>query len=739
MKFRLLGGLEAESGGRPVGLGGPLRRLLVAELLLAAGRPVPKERLIRTLWEDEADALGAEALVPKLHSQLRHLKDDLRKAEAGAADLIAGHRDGYRLLVARDDVDLHRFRDLAGRVRELAARKDPGDDAEIAELGRRALLEWGQGQAGLLGCEPLAGLPGAQMETHRRELRKEHHRVLVACLAAELRLGRGARILPELERLHRAHPSDEPLLRHLMWAYMQAGARLQAIEAYERFRRSADDRFAADVSRETKQFYQRVLDDDPALGPRPDRPTEGAAMPPPANTALARRMADVLVPALPFLRSDSGWPQIPDQIPGDSWVQAKGLWDVLLRRNAVARLSEALRDVPDPGELSAQLAAVLAADGALAGEAAAILDGKGPHNAAGQFTIAGSYYHHGHNISGVNGTVVLGDQITHHHDDAGVRPIVPVRTPEDEPRGWRGGADVTVGADIYLLDERHLAERHSPDHCVVLREARALRRRQPRSQYVWLRQVEVREPTETARRALDALRRERELLDGLGRVRGLPRVHDYDGDGRIATLILAWPSSRAEPGRTLDAAFDVDGAADTAPPSAYQMFLLFGGLADLCRTLAVLHDRGLSHRALSPAGVIRLDGNGMALRDLGLAARPPAPREGPVEYPAPEQRSRLADSPGPHTDTYQLAALAHHLLTGRPPALRAPLPVGRQVPGLPAPLARALDAALDDEPSARPDIRSLGAAFDNARDDLSRGSDDLSPCAPPGPDHPGPR
>jgi hypothetical protein len=107
------------------------------------------------------------------------------------------------------------------------------------------------------------------------------------------------------------------------------------------------------------------------------------------------------------------------------------------------------------------------------------------------------------------------------------------------------------------------------------------------------------------------------------------------------------------------------------------------------------------------------------LRDLGLATQYPEPGEGPAAYQASEQRRRSYRRPGPSTDVYQLAAVAYHLLVGRPPDARLPLPVRGQVPQVPERIGSAVDAALAQAPNGRPHIRSLGATLRAARDDLS--------------------
>ncbi|MGH3241034.1 MAG: protein kinase domain-containing protein, partial [Spirillospora sp.] len=241
-------------------------------------------------------------------------------------------------------------------------------------------------------------------------------------------------------------------------------------------------------------------------------------------------------------------------------------------------------------------------------------------------------------------------------------------------------------------------------------------------EYVWLRQIGLREDTPEGEEALKALSAEHDLLAELGGcVPGLPRPRqapEVHPGGRTATLVVTWPSSRSgTPCPALDTMIEPGGG----PMDPFRMFGLLGGLAEVCKTLTGLHGRGIAHRGLTPSGIILLDHGSLALRDLGLAARPCRANEGASDHQAPEQRQRQGRAIGPHTDVYRLAALTYHVLTGGPPHSRAPLPVGGQVPDLPEQLGRTLDTALAADPSERPDARSLEAAFKAARKALLPG------------------
>lgn len=329
------------------------------------------------------------------------------------------------------------------------------------------------------------------------------------------------------------------------------------------------------------------------------------------------------------------------------------------------------------------------------------------------------------------------------------RPLVVPIDPAVVSGEWRGGVEVAVGDRVYLLHDDDLSERPTADRSVLHREARAVRlvpAGRSGGVPVWLRQVEDRRNTPAGRSAVRALAGEHDLLRTLGRTRGLPRIDHFAATGRAATLVLSWPMSRSaeRPCETLDGYLGGGGV----PLDPWRVFRLCTGLAGLCGTLAELHRSGVAHRCLTPAGIIMLDDGRLVLRDLGLAARGHEPGEGPADYQAPEQRRRGAGRPrasmpsagtpgmgtpnagkpgggpgatwtGPWTDVYQVAAVAYHLVTGRPPDARIPLPVHAQAPDVPERVGRALDAALAADPAGRPDVSSLGAALRAIRDTLA--------------------
>ena len=61
-EFRILGPLEVVEDGRPVALGGPRQRAVLAYLLLRAGRPVPTEQIVDELWGQEPPPTAVASL-----------------------------------------------------------------------------------------------------------------------------------------------------------------------------------------------------------------------------------------------------------------------------------------------------------------------------------------------------------------------------------------------------------------------------------------------------------------------------------------------------------------------------------------------------------------------------------------------------------------------------------------------------------------------------------------------------
>ncbi|WP_052230325.1 hypothetical protein [Streptomyces sp. CT34] len=287
-------------------------------------------------------------------------------------------------------------------------------------------------------------------------------------------------------------------------------------------------------------------------------------------------------------------------------------------------------------------------------------------------------------------------------------PVVTVSGPDrlSSPTAWDSRPVVEVEEREYLLYEgpEDLLQ-ESRDGDVVRRQAvaRVVSGQASRGSYVWLRQVECAQPLPgPGFDPLAALEQEAKLCRAF---RG-PDVVQLARHGNTVTLALTWPAD-AKLGRPLPTLHDLL-PEPPAPTDPMRLWTIVTGLAEVAVVLDRLSGEGFSHRALRPTSVV-MNRSHTALRDFGLAAVPPRPGENPGPYQAPEQRYGSGVRPGPATDVYQVGALLYQALAGRPPV--PGLPAYRPSASVPASLGHAVSGALQQDPAARPGVRTLRLAL----------------------------
>ncbi|MGV9911230.1 ATP-binding protein [Streptomyces tendae] len=250
MRFGILGPLDIRTDdGTPVDPGGPRPRALLTLLLLDAGRTVPATRLIDGLYGSEPPAGAANALQSQI-SRLRGRLAPHTAVEAGGA--------GYRLVAPPESVDAHTFERLCGNGRAALAA---GDHARAATALREALALW-RGPA-------LPDLPEVPAEAARlTELRLT---AVQDRIEADLALGGGPELVPELRALLSAHPLSERLYGQLMRALHAAGLPAEALTVYEEARRTLAEQLGADPSPELSALHGELLRGHTAAAPRRPR------------------------------------------------------------------------------------------------------------------------------------------------------------------------------------------------------------------------------------------------------------------------------------------------------------------------------------------------------------------------------------------------------------------------------------------------------------------------------------
>jgi DNA-binding SARP family transcriptional activator len=251
VEFRVLGALEVRANGRPLVLGGPKQRVLLAVLLLHAGHVVPIERLVGVLW----DAEPPRSAEPNVRTYICELRRLLNAEQPGRSSRIARLPDGYRLHVDPGELDVGAFEALAGEGRAALAA---GDAAAAATLLGEALHLWRGRPAEDV---PLgAGLKGAvaQLEEQRLVVLEDH-------VEARLRLGDGAGLVAELQTLVGAHPLRERLWGQLMCSLYRAGRQAEALRAYTDARAKLVEQFGLEPGAALQRLQQAILHQDPSL------------------------------------------------------------------------------------------------------------------------------------------------------------------------------------------------------------------------------------------------------------------------------------------------------------------------------------------------------------------------------------------------------------------------------------------------------------------------------------------
>jgi YVTN family beta-propeller protein len=256
VEFAVLGPVAVARDGRDLPLGGRKQRALLAILLLHANEVVSRDRLIDGLWGERPPATAAHTLDNYI-SRLRKTLGDGR---------LVRRPPGYLLHVQPAELDLDRFERLLEEGRTELAR---GDGARAAVALRAALALWrGPALADVL-YEPFASSEAERLEERRLV-------ALEGRIDADLALGGGAELVPELEALVREHPHRERLLGQLMLALYRASRQSEALAAFDSARRRLAEELGLQPGPVLAELQRKILAHDPSLGMRRAEQQAGA-------------------------------------------------------------------------------------------------------------------------------------------------------------------------------------------------------------------------------------------------------------------------------------------------------------------------------------------------------------------------------------------------------------------------------------------------------------------------------
>jgi YVTN family beta-propeller protein len=333
MDFRILGRFEVLDDGRELALGGAQQRAVLAVLLLHRRDVVSIDCLVDELW--------GERPPPTAVQTVRVYVSRLRKALGDG--VLETHGRGYRLAVDPAQLDAERFEAFVAGGRAALESGDAGHAAELIVAG----LQLWRGRP----FEEFAYAPFAQAESARLE--EARIAALEDRVDAELRMGGGAELVPELERLVAEHPLRERLLSSLMVAMYRSGRQTDALEVFQVARRRLVDELGLEPGPELHELQRRILGHDPTLGaPRRLAPLSGSRGARSLAVAVLGALAALVVGVLLLTGGATGRPP----------SLARGVSGIVGVDGASDRLVDATPLVGVPGSVTAAGGSLWVAD-----------------------------------------------------------------------------------------------------------------------------------------------------------------------------------------------------------------------------------------------------------------------------------------------------------------------------------------------------------------------------------------
>jgi DNA-binding SARP family transcriptional activator len=245
LRFDLLGPLLVTAAGRPVTLGTPKQRAVLAMLLINRNRAVRTESLIDATW----DQSPVPAARTSIHSYVSHLRRLLAGAGADSYTVLASAPPGYRLNVPDGDCDLDRF------IADKTAGMEAAATGRLEQASRHLLSALNQWRGPVL--DDLHNF--AFVEAFATALAEDHVLVHVAHAEAEIACGRANVIIGELEALASTHLYHEPLWAQLITAYYETERQSDALAAYRRLKTVLAQDLGIDPGPTVSALHERIL------------------------------------------------------------------------------------------------------------------------------------------------------------------------------------------------------------------------------------------------------------------------------------------------------------------------------------------------------------------------------------------------------------------------------------------------------------------------------------------------
>jgi DNA-binding SARP family transcriptional activator len=240
--FRVLGSLEVVVDGSRVVVERQRQRTFLSLLLLRGGEFVSIDWLSDELWAGEPPHAARASLQNSVCQLRKHL---------GPTALLTG-TESYALDVDLGRLDSEQFRLAVSDSRRAAAPESR------ARMLRSALALW-RGPA-------FADITKTRSLSFEASLLNELRVSAVEdAIDAELQLGRGAALVPELEQLIADEPYRERLRAQLMLALYRAGRQSTALEVFRAAQQTLLVELGLEPSPALRQLERAILNHEPDL------------------------------------------------------------------------------------------------------------------------------------------------------------------------------------------------------------------------------------------------------------------------------------------------------------------------------------------------------------------------------------------------------------------------------------------------------------------------------------------
>ena len=250
VNFEVLGPFDVVVDGERRSLASPGEKAVLALLLLACGRVVPRESLVDALWGEELPANPANAVQGRI-SRLRRALEDI----GVPGSVVAAQGPGYVAVVGADQVDAHRFSALVRAARaEGSAKEAHGCTPRRSRCG--GVRRW--------PISPPSRGPSARRHGWRSCGWRRSRNASTSSSTPD----GTADLVDELETLATANPLRERLHGQLMLALYRSGRQADALSAYRRLQSTLDEQLGLDPSEELRDLEQACCGRMPGYGRR---------------------------------------------------------------------------------------------------------------------------------------------------------------------------------------------------------------------------------------------------------------------------------------------------------------------------------------------------------------------------------------------------------------------------------------------------------------------------------------